>query len=130
MILALDTSIIIELENGNKETIEKILEIKKIHQSICYIPFVCYFEVYVGILKKIEKNQKQAYTFLQTFPLLQPTKKTAEILAEMKKKYEEQGKTLSLTDLLIASQIQEHNFLLITKDKDFEHVEEIKKIIF
>ena len=130
MILALDSSILIELQNGNKDVIKKIQELKEVHQSISYIPFIVYFEVYGGILKKLERNQQEAYKFLQLFPLLQPTKKTAEILAELKKKYDELGEALPLADLMIASQVKEHNLLLVTKDTDFNKIQEIKKIIY
>lgn len=130
MILALDSSILIDLENGNKETIQKLRKLAEKHQNPACISFMSYFELYYGILNKIEKNKEKAYALLQKFPVLHTTEKTAKILAEMKREYEKKGVHFSLADLFIASQIKEHGLLLVTKDRHFEAIEDIQKIIF
>ena len=129
MIIALDTSILIDVELGDSETIAKLKEITAIHTDPAYIPFISYMEFYYGISERGPARFEKAYSFLQKFPFLTPTKRTAEIQGELRKKYHEKGIILSLADLLIASQVKEHNFILITKDKDFLQIEEIKKII-
>lgn len=129
MILALDSSLLIDLEKGNKETIQKLEKLRAIHQGPAYISLMSYFELYYGILNKIEKNREEAYIFLHKFPVLQTTTRTAEILAELKQKYEKRGIHFTLTDLFIASQVREHGLLLITKEKDFKAIEEIQKIV-
>ena len=129
MILALDSSILIDLEQNNKETVYKLQKIVEKHQSPACIPFIAYFELYYGTIDRIDKNKEKALHFLQKFPLLQPTQKTARILAEMKKKYDTEGISFSLADIFIASQVKEHGLLLITKDKAFSHITDIEKII-
>ncbi|MBI2142325.1 PIN domain-containing protein [Candidatus Woesearchaeota archaeon] len=48
----------------------------------------------------------------------------------MKKyKYDKKGIILSLADLIIASQVKETNMTLVTKDKIFERIEEINKVL-
>lgn len=129
MMIALDTSIIIDLEKGKKETIERIREISSLHKSQGYIPFMSYLEFYYGIIgREVEKFEK-AYLYLNKYPLLQNSKKTAEICAQIRKKYEKKGLTFSLSDLLIAAQVFENNLLLVTKDKDFERIDDVQKII-
>lgn len=130
MILTLDTSILINLEQANHQTIEKLKKLSAIHHAPAHLTFISYFEFYYGIMNRSPKNIQIAYEFLQKFPVLQPTKRTAEILAKLRKDHEKKGQTLPLADLLIASQVQEHNLLLVTKDKDFQIFEGIQKVIF
>ncbi len=129
MIIALDTSILIDVESGNTETIAKLKKITTIHPNPAYVPFVSYMEFYYGISERSLTKFEKAYAFLQKFPFLTPTKRTAEIQGELRRKYHKKGITLPLADMLIASQIKEHNFILVTKDKDFQQIEEIRKII-
>lgn len=130
MIITLDTSILIDLEQAIPETIEKLKKLSSIHHAPAHITFISYFEFYFGIMNRSPKNIQKAYEFLQKFPVLQPTKRTAEILAKLRKDHEKKGQTLPLADLLIASQVQEHNLLLVTRDKDFQIFENIQKVIF
>jgi len=129
MILTLDSSILIDLEKGIQQTKEKIRKLAIIHPDPAPISFMAYVELYTGMLEKKPKKFEKASMFLQQFPFLPLTKRTAEIMATFKKKYDERGISLSLADVLIASQVKEHNLLLVTKDKDFGKVEEINKII-
>ncbi len=128
MTLIFDSSILIDLEKGKKETISSLKELALRYPAPVFISFVSYFEFYFGILRRSPNNFNLAYGFLQKFPLLLPTKKTAEILGELRKKYNAQGKILPLADYLIASQAKEHNLTLVTRDKDFGMFEEIKVI--
>src|SRR3989338_1088516 len=99
MILTLDTSILIDLEEANLETIEKLKQLSRTHPSPAHLTFISYFEFYFGITERSPKNFQKAYDFLQKFPILQPTKRTAEILAKIRKEYEKKGQPLPLADL-------------------------------
>ncbi len=125
MTLVFDTSIIIELERGNKEVIEKLEELKRVHPAPPKISFMSYFEFLYGLRKKSPKNKIKSEELLQLFETIQTTNSTASFLLTLKDKYE-----LSLTDLFIASQVMENDYVLITKDRNFERIEEIKKVIF
>ena len=50
-------------------------------------------------------------------------------MADLKYKYEKKGIVVPLADLIIASIAIENNAVLVTSDKDFEKIEELKKII-
>ena len=67
--------------------------------------------------------------FIEKFPFLNIKKETARILSDLKYNYEKKGITLPLADLLIAAQTIENNMTLVTMDKGFERIEELKKII-
>ncbi|MEK6894594.1 MAG: type II toxin-antitoxin system VapC family toxin [Nanoarchaeota archaeon] len=122
--LIFDTSAIIEIERENKYLIDKIEKLKENEKGLPKISFITYFEFIEGIDKKIEKNKEKARNFIKLFEVIQTTNITAEKLVYLRRNYE-----LPLPDLLIASQVMENNGTLITKDKDFEQIKEINKII-
>ena len=130
MILTFDSSVLIDLENGRRETLERVKDLIKMHPDPSPILFIPYFEFYFGIQDRSPKNIEKAYSFLQKFRIVQPTKTTAELLSALRRKYDAKGVALTLADLLIASQVHEHNLLLVTRDKDFSKIEEIKKVIY
>jgi len=129
MVLVLDTSILISLEKRRKDIIKKIKEISSVHQEPAVITFISYFEFLFGIKDKNLKNEEKAIAFLNKFGVLKINRETARISADLKYKYNKKGFELSLSDLLIASQAIENNMTLVTTDKDFEQIEELKKII-
>src|SRR3989344_7327011 len=129
MTLVLDTSILIDIERRKEVTLEKLRQIILIHQQPAKITFVNQFEFLLGIKEREPKNKEKAIAFLNQFLGINTTKLTAGILSDLKYKYDKIGKNLSLTDLLITSLVIENNMVLLTKDKDFEKIEELKKII-
>ena len=124
MNLIFDTSIIIDIERGNKDTIDKIRELKDLYPAPAKIMFISYFEFVHGIRNKMPKNKQKAIAFIEEFSVIQTTKATANNLSLLKNKYE-----LPLADLLIASQVIETNNILVTKDNDFKNIEEMNKIL-
>ena len=129
MILVFDTSIIIDLERNNMDIINKIKGLIKLHPSEAKITFIAYYEFLRGIVKRKIKNKEKAIEFINKFGFLDINKKSAEILADLRVKYDALGIEFSLADLLIAAQVIENQMLLITKDKNFNKIEELNKII-
>ncbi len=124
MKLVFDTSVIIDLEKRNADTIEKLKEIIHLYPEKPAIAFISYFEFLYGLRKKDVRNKEKAIAFIEEFPIIQTTKTTAGILVWLKEKYE-----LPLADLLIASQAIENQSVLVTKDNDFDKIKELNKII-
>ncbi|MEK6898818.1 MAG: type II toxin-antitoxin system VapC family toxin [Nanoarchaeota archaeon] len=124
MYLVLDTSILIDIERAYIGTIEKIRELKKTYPAPAKISFISYFEFIVGLKEKSEKNKEKSSAFIEKFDMMQTNKSTANYLAHLKNAYE-----LPLADLFIAAQTIENNAILVTKDKDFEQITELNKII-
>lgn len=129
MIAAFDTSILIDIQRNYQPTLNALRKLVYPDANPAYLPFTSYFEFYEGILEKSPKNFKKSYAFLQKFPTLHPTKQTAEILATLKKNNKKNGVDIPISDLLIAAQVKEHNLLLVTKDKDFKQIDDIKCIV-
>ena len=129
MTLVLDTSILIAIEKKDKAILNKIEELSKVHYIPAAITFVNYFEFYFGAMAKNIRNRQVMAEFINKFSCLKASEKTAEILAELKYKYDGKGITIALADLIIASQVIENNMVLVTKDRDFEKINELRKII-
>ena len=129
MTLVLDSSIVMSLEKGNLTIKKKLKELSEKYEGSPVITFVTYFEFLVGIKGRSKENQEKALGFINSMGVLKVRKETAEVLANLKHSYDKKGSTLPLADFLIASQVIEHNMLLVTSDKDFDKIKELKKII-
>jgi len=129
MTLVLDTSILIALERKDKETLSKLETITEKYKSPPSITFINLFEILLGIKLRQPRRYKEAIEFLERFDVLNTTDETAKILAEIKIKYDKKGIILPLADLIIVSLVIENKMILITKDRDFEKIEELKKEI-
>ena len=129
MTLLLDTSILIEIERKDKDIIKKIEDLAKIHFQPPSISFINYFEFYFGLYSKSVKNRQAMAEFINKFDCLEASRITAQIMGDLKNKYDRKGIAIGLADLIIASQAKENNMILLTRDRNFGKIEEISKII-
>jgi len=83
------------------------------------------FEYLVGI-QLWTKRKSEAMKFLENFNIINTTEKTAETMTSLKLKYDKAGLQFSLPDLIIASLAIENNMVLVTSDKDFQNIKELK----
>ena len=124
MSLVIDTSILIDLEKGKEEIIKIFMELKNQYPSKPKISFVAKFEFLFVLKNKSPKNKEEAQKFMNEFETMHTTELTIKNLVLLREKYE-----LPISDLIIATQTMEHGDTLVTKDKDFEQITEIDKII-
>jgi len=129
MSLAFDTSILIGIERRDAMVLKELKKLSKIYPLKPQLPFISYFEFLRGLKIRKPKRSGELFSFLNEFNVLSSGKNTARILADLKIKYDGKGIVLPLADLLIASQVIENGLILVTKDKDFEKVDELKKIV-
>ena len=129
MTLSLDTNVLIRIEKREKSTSDKIESLIKSDPAPACVTFINYFEFIQGIRLRSQKNREKSLNFIESFQCLQTTKKTATILDDLKNKYEKMGNSFTLSDLLIASQCIENNLTLVTTDKQFNGIGELKKVI-
>jgi tRNA(fMet)-specific endonuclease VapC len=103
----IDTNIIIEVFNGNKNYADKIHKL-----DIVYVPSIVLGELYVGINRVTNKAKhlKILNYFMQLCTVLEVDSQTAlhygEIVAELHKK----GKPIPINDVWIAAIALQHNF--------------------
>ena len=67
--------------------------------------------------------------FINKFIVLQTTRATSMILSSLKNKYDSLGVGISLSDLIITALCIENGMTLVTRDRDFEKIAELKKVI-
>lgn len=124
MYLIFDTSVLIEMERENKSVLQHVARLRQSYPAPPKTAFVVYYEFLHGTRNRNPVNKAKAESFIELFEMLVVTKTTAKILSQLKEKYE-----LPFADLFIAAQAKEQQGILITRDKDFERIEELKKII-
>lgn len=129
MTLLLDTSILFALERNDESAIQKLREISFSHKLAPCISFVTQVEFLSGIPGLSDKRRKFALELLEDFPVLHTTDDTAALMAELSFNYRKKGRQKQFADLLIATQALEHKLTLVTRDKDFADISEIKKVI-
>lgn len=125
--LTLDTNVLIELDLANKPLISKLEEMKKDSPSNITIPSIVVSEYYYGFLRA--NKREAALKNLEFFEVLNTSKQSSLICAELKREAEQAGYTIPELDLLIASICIDNGVTLVTFDKQFEKVAELKKII-
>lgn len=129
MIFIFDTSAIIALEKEDKAALKLISELLKKQTGPPQASFVTYYEFLYGTRNRSPRNQSRAIEFLNNFNCISATKKTAEIIAGLRDKYEKKGVSINLADMIIAAHAKEHNLTLVTADRAFDKVDDINKII-
>lgn len=121
--ICLDTSIIIDLFKGDRETEVFLSEIDGVF-AVSY-PIVC--ELYKGayISSRPEKGEREIEKFLENVHLLESGHEAAKIFGKLHNRYPDKTDF----DLMIASICIAERSKLLTKDKDFEGIEELAKEI-
>jgi tRNA(fMet)-specific endonuclease VapC len=119
----LDSNIIIDYLRGDSEVISKVDEIENL-----YIPVIVIGELYYGAYKlsphrngfeEIQKLEKRATIF-------NVENSTAQRYGQIKNQLRMIGKPIPENDIWIAAIAIENDLTLITKDKHFDFVTDIK----
>ena len=119
----LDTSIIVDIFIGEQEIIEKTSRLREL-----YIPSIVLGELYVGVNRAANKTKhlKKLNEFLESCKIVDVNRETAEyygsIMADLYKK----GKPIPTNDVWIAAVAQQHNCIVVTRDKHFKEIKDIK----
>ncbi len=119
----LDTSVLIEIENDNKAVLAWL---SSLDEDEAFITFFSYCEFFYGFMNKSEINQKKAQEQLAKYHLLLPTQKTAHIFCQLIHNSKKKGIALAEFDGFIAAQCLEHKHILLTLDKNFQKITELK----
>ena len=127
MTLLLDTSILIDLERLYLSTTAALNKLTKEHPGTPMITFINQYEFIMGTLNRAPHNRSKAIEFISRFPILNTTRLTGAILAQTKESCTPNPPALA--DLIIATIAIENDLTLVTRDKDFSNVKELKAVI-
>lgn len=126
MSLIFDTSVLVNLERREPKSVEIV---EKLQQKIGFKPYTTFFnhfEFILGVKRKFKKNSEKVEGFLDKFEILHTTDETSRIMSDLKYNYDKRGITISIPDLVVASMAIENNMTLVTSDKGFQNIKELK----
>ena len=124
----IDTNILIEIEKNNKAILSK-LEKLDLAKDDLYITSPTYSEFYFGIMGGNKENLKEENERLDRYKLLNTTKNSSRLLAEIKRYVSKLGIMIPTFDLFIASIVIDSGMPLVTLDKHFKRVSNLNVIL-
>lgn len=129
MSFVLDTNILIEVENNNRDIIEKINSIKNAPNAELCLTIFSFCEFYIGAIKKSEKNKEKILERLGQYVLLNTTQQTGILFCELLYHLQKNGMLLPHFDIFIATLCIENDYTLITSDAHFKDIPGLKRIL-
>ncbi|MGH9921557.1 MAG: type II toxin-antitoxin system VapC family toxin [Nitrososphaerales archaeon] len=125
MSLLVDTSVLIRQQKGDMIVKKGLDELSERYPATPSITFINAFEYLMGV-RLWTKSKTEATRFLENFDIINTTEKTPEIMASLRFKYDKKGVQFSLSDLIIASLALENKMTLLTSDRAFRNIDELK----
>ncbi len=124
--LVLDTSVMVEIERGNAAVAAKLEHFRAAHTGNLAVSAAVYAEVLCGFLAvgRPEAGER----FLEQFILLEFDKESARCCASVKRKMDANGKPIPVFDLITASCALSRGATVVTTDRHFEAVPELKTV--
>jgi hypothetical protein len=119
----LDTSFIVDLLRGREEAHQKLaeMEAKEILLSTTGINVL---ELYRGayLSRKTHQNLEEIKKLLECFQVLELEESVYEVFASLSARLLSEGKTIGVSDELIAAIILCHDGKIVTRDNHFKEV--------
>lgn len=119
----LDTNIVIEVFDGNKEIADKINKLPEF-----FLPSIVLGELYTGVNRVANraKHFKKLTNFLNLCIVLDVDRATAKYYGDITAALYKKGKPLPLNDVWIAAIALQHDLTLATRDNHFNEIEGLK----
>jgi len=124
--IVLDNNVLVEIERGNKELINKILNLGEDNPENPAITSAVYAEFLFGFL--VTGKEKEVEKYLKGFEMIDFDKNSARKFAELKMELDNKGTPIPIFDLVTASCVMIRNATLVSFDKHFEKVPGLKVI--
>jgi len=125
--IALDTNIVVEILNGNNDTIERLQKF-----DIFYLPITVCGELLFGAKnsKKKKTNEKKFKAFIKSCKILNSNILIAEEYANIRLELKGKGNPIPENDIWIASICKINNIPIATRDKHFKNIDGLKIVAF
>ena len=122
----LDTDILIDFIRGEEDAVNYIRKIKDKGEELA-TTWVNSCEILKGAYSRGEPQEISGiHNLLNSLYVLLPTIGTSELYAQLYSRLKHKGKIIGDFDLIISSIAIENDVVLISCDKDFESVSELK----
>ncbi len=124
MRLLIDTNCYSEIDEGDPETVQRVLEATEV-----WLPLIVLGELYAGFELGLHKdrNEKQLDDFLRrpAVGVLFPDHETAQHYGRLFHYLRRQGTPIPTNDIWIAALALQHDLVLDSADKHFLHVPDL-----
>ncbi len=119
----LDTNIMIEVFDGNKDIADNIHKL-----PVFYISSIVLGELYIGInrVSNKAKHLKKLNDFLKLCTVLDIDSTTSKHYGEIVALLYKKGKPIPTNDIWIAASALQHDHTLVSRDKHFNEIEDLK----
>lgn len=121
----LDTNIISALLTGDVAIADNIDAVQE-----AFIPVIVLGELHYGAQysANIQKNTNNINKLIERYGILKADEQTAEVYGVLKASLRRKGKPIPENDIWIAAIAYQHDLTLITRDKHFSEIDELKII--
>ena len=118
-----DTNIVIEIFDGNKDIADKLNKLSEF-----FVSTVVQGELQVGINRVTNKARhlRKLNGFLDLCTVIDIDRITAQYYGEAIATLYKKGKPIPVNDVWIAATAMQYNLTLITRDKHFKEIENLK----
>ncbi len=125
--ICLDTDFLVALLHGVPAAVEEAKRLDAAGEVKCVTP-VNMFELYLGtyLSEKSVENVKEVRGLLASLVHMAHDEESARIAGEMGAELEAEGKPIALGDLMIAGIVRRHKCPVLTRDKHFSQIRELK----
>ncbi len=119
----LDTNIVIALFNRDKSVIDNITKAYNI-----FIPTVVIGELYYGAYNssKVQENVKRINEFQIDASIIDCNATTGNFYGQIKKELKDKGNPIPENDIWIAALTLQHDLKLVSRDKHFRVIDNLK----
>ena len=121
----LDTTWIVEYLRGNADVISRLQALQDGELAVSIISVA---ELYEGVFRSHEpaRNEAALKSFLAGVTVLGLTEDICMSYGRERARLYQQGNVIGAIDLLVAATALTHDFTLLTADRDFERVEDLR----
>ncbi|HOW15959.1 type II toxin-antitoxin system VapC family toxin [Methanosarcina sp.] len=119
----LDTSFIVDLLRGREEALQKLAEMEA-QEIPLRTTEINVLELYRGayLSRKTHQNLEEIKKLLECFQVLELEESVYEVFASLSARLLSEGKTIGVSDELIAAIILCHDGKIVTRDNHFKEV--------
>jgi len=118
----LDTNIVIEIFDGNKDIADRVNKLSEF-----FISSIVLGELYTGVNRVTNKSRhlKKLNGFLELCTILNIDSITAEYYGEIMARLYKKGKPIPTNDVWVAAIARQHNLTLVSRDNHFKEIEKL-----
>lgn len=126
--MILDTSFLIDVQNGVEAATEKAAEIESDGRPR-RVPHTVLYELYIGVGKGIQtdENKEQVENVLSSLPLEPTTPSIARRAGKIEGELQKNGEAIGAVDAIVAATALDYDEPVVTADiRDFERVSDLR----